>query len=125
MYNENNNENDDDAETSDESNKNQVQLPNPNEKGWTTVTRSGWFTKKPELFNPETGNVFTTVESNYYHLLEEMDEFKPTESATMAGSTIKQEIEKIGTYKPFNKFRPASKRRGKLRKRNKNPLMIY
>ena len=90
------------VEVNDDGNEVETALPNPNTKGWTTVTRSGRYTKKPDLFNPETGNVFTQAETNYYQILEEIDEFDGNEVAAMAGSTIKKEIENIGTAKKYD-----------------------
>ena len=91
------------VEVNDDGNEVETALPNPNTKGWTTVTRSGRYTKKPDLFNPKTGNVFTQQETNYYQILEAMNEFDGDKVAAMAGSTINNEIMNIGTASVCNK----------------------
>ena len=116
-------DNDENEEKTQGENENETQLPNPNDKGWTTVTRSGRFTKKPDLFNPETGNVFTQAETNYYQLLADTDEFDGNEVAAMAGSTIRDEIKNIGTNTTINKYQmdisDAFKQKSIYKKRKK------
>lgn len=75
-----------------------------NNTGWTRVTRSGRATKTPTMFNPETGNVFTVAENNYYKALEDLNEFEPTEVAALAGSDINSKVKSVAANEKYDKF---------------------
>ena len=76
--------------------------PSTNEE-WTRVIRSGRATKTPTLFNPETGNVLTTSEDNYYKILEDLNEFEPMEVATLAGSDINSKLKSVAAEEDYDK----------------------
>jgi len=42
-------------------------------------------------------NIVTAAETNYYKILQGLNEFDPTEIATLAGSTINHEVALVGT----------------------------